>query len=368
MEDDNIPTMQLFNDDQFGGSDHHPSPLDGLDNGVGSRPQQRAPRQPPQQQQRRIERAPPQQPQRQAPRVRPPPAVEEVVEEFAEEQNTINDAQTRMAMASYYNALLGDPLFGDDDSYEAQAVEHEIRSFAKERLEIFLGMRQEKVLQQAPVSNFSPDEEKMLAWLLDPMRFKALSLLLNKLMPQAQQNEQEEEAPPVVQRAAPKAPPRVQPKPQPTVRRSIPAPAAPTPRVGRQASAPPPRALPAPARRAAPSRGRPQPNRTRSAIDNLEIYERNEEPPLETPYRTAENPNKVYKDVIANGERIQRDITPEVKPVGMKPMPIPSPEAWNAMNAAQLSQTMALSPNSKMFGTALPQIGAVTQDPNDNEV
>lgn len=74
-------------------------------------------------------------------------AVEQVLEEVEESsiEESIPEAQKRIKIANYFLALIEGGFFGNDDSEAAKFVESEIMEYAKERLEVFLGMKQEKV-------------------------------------------------------------------------------------------------------------------------------------------------------------------------------------------------------------------------------
>lgn len=98
--------------------------------------------------------------QEQRPRRRAlPPPVQEEVEEFEEDAENedfsaiLNDANLRLEQGQLYKLIMNAELFnvGDADEKAIKNVQREIRKFAKERMEVMLGMRQEA---QAQVNAF----------------------------------------------------------------------------------------------------------------------------------------------------------------------------------------------------------------------
>lgn len=80
-----------------------------------------------------------------------PPPTQEEVEEFAEDAENedfsaiLNDANLRLEQGQLYKLIMNAELFnsGDADEKAIKNVQREIRKFAKERMEVMLGMRQE---------------------------------------------------------------------------------------------------------------------------------------------------------------------------------------------------------------------------------
>lgn len=91
---------------------------------------------------------PSRQPIRQAQPPPPPPPVQEEVEEEAEEEDfsdILSDAHLRLEQGSLYKMIMNHNLFEgtDADPKAIKNVEKEIRQFARERMEVMLGMRKE---------------------------------------------------------------------------------------------------------------------------------------------------------------------------------------------------------------------------------
>lgn len=73
-----------------------------------------------------------------------------------------NEAQLRVKMANCYMAILDNGIFGDDKGEAAELVEQEMREFANERMEILLGMRQERPMPNYSNGQFTDDEVRAL--------------------------------------------------------------------------------------------------------------------------------------------------------------------------------------------------------------
>jgi len=75
---------------------------------------------------------------------------EEVVEQEEDYSAVLSDAKLRLAQGSLYEMLMNNNLFQDldIDPKAVKNVEREVKQFARERMEIMLGMRQEKIAQQ----------------------------------------------------------------------------------------------------------------------------------------------------------------------------------------------------------------------------
>lgn len=103
------------------------------------------------------------------PASRPTPPTQEEVQEMQDEDSVdqeesseeedystvLSDAKLRLAQGSLYELLMNNALFGevDVDPKAVRNVEKEIKNFAKERMEIMLGMRQER---STHVAEFDP--------------------------------------------------------------------------------------------------------------------------------------------------------------------------------------------------------------------
>lgn len=87
-------------------------------------------------------------------------------EEFVEDDfsNVSNDAMFRLEQGRLYKMIMDNDIFSGTDA-DAQAVKyvtHRLRSFAKEQMEIMLGMRQESVKESAVSSPFNELEVRIL--------------------------------------------------------------------------------------------------------------------------------------------------------------------------------------------------------------
>jgi len=66
--------------------------------------------------------------------------IEDTDDDFTD---VLSDARLRLEQGSLYELIMNSDLFGGSESKAARNVQREIRRFAKERMEIMLGMRQE---------------------------------------------------------------------------------------------------------------------------------------------------------------------------------------------------------------------------------
>lgn len=84
-------------------------------------------------------------PQITAPEVRPHPEADEAQEDD-DYSDIMTDARIRLAQGQLYEIIMNHDLFAgiDADEKAVKIVQREIRNFAKERMEIMLGMRQEQ--------------------------------------------------------------------------------------------------------------------------------------------------------------------------------------------------------------------------------
>lgn len=147
----------------------------------------------------------------------PQPQVAEEVPE--DDEAYMNNVRERHEVSSHYIQLLEAPLFGNQTA-PARIVEREVRKYVRERLEVLLGIRQDRpqVVQQEPL--FSDEETASIKLLLASMRAKGM-LAAAAPPPVAP-------APPQAVRAA--SPPPARPAPQVVVR-TAPAPIQRTPAV-----------------------------------------------------------------------------------------------------------------------------------------
>lgn len=101
--------------------------------------------------------APPVAQQAPAPQPQPPAPQyaeeEEITEEEEDFSSILTDARLRLEQGRLYEMLINHNLFEGTDADEKaiKYVQKQIRNFAKEQMEIMLGMRQEVVKQEAPV-------------------------------------------------------------------------------------------------------------------------------------------------------------------------------------------------------------------------
>jgi hypothetical protein len=98
-----------------------------------------------------------------------------VVEGLAEEQeqaidDQMSDVEKRLEIASYYRLLLRENLF-DNDSEAGATVLKEVRGFIKDRLQVLLGLKAEKVAVVAPAQKLFSDDQ-----------LQALKALANKVL------------------------------------------------------------------------------------------------------------------------------------------------------------------------------------------
>lgn len=96
------------------------------------------------------------------------PEVEEEQEEESEEESdesVMDDVEKRLEIASFYQALLKNPLFNGsrNKGSGATVVEKEVRSFCRTRLEILVGLKQEvKVAPVVAISQFTQEQAETL--------------------------------------------------------------------------------------------------------------------------------------------------------------------------------------------------------------
>jgi len=88
-------------------------------------------------------------------------AIDEVIAESDEVDQLMGEAERRFEKAQYYQSLLRQPFF-DDLTQTSEEVMDEIRGFIRERLSILLGITPEAQKSKQVVSDFSPDELKVL--------------------------------------------------------------------------------------------------------------------------------------------------------------------------------------------------------------
>lgn len=94
------------------------------------------------------------------------PEVEEVFEETEEDyESVLADANLRIRQGVLYQTIMNSDIFDENDDEDPRALENvtrEIRKFARERMEIMLGMRQETSKQAMVSSPFNELEVMVL--------------------------------------------------------------------------------------------------------------------------------------------------------------------------------------------------------------
>lgn len=86
--------------------------------------------------------------------------VDNLVEQHTDDE--LMDVDLRLATADHYRAIVKNKFFADESTPAAQLVDREMRAFVKNRLEVLLGLRQEREEPVAHVSEFSPEEVSAL--------------------------------------------------------------------------------------------------------------------------------------------------------------------------------------------------------------
>jgi hypothetical protein len=126
------------------------------------------------------------QPAPQRPQPRPNPASQAILDAYEDAQQdyeqqaaqertlqeTFTEAERRFDKAKYYKLLLGQPIFSDS-SAAGEEVEAEVRTFAQERFEVFLGMRQERGAIPAVFDGWEKEDFDALLQLIRTIRAKA---------------------------------------------------------------------------------------------------------------------------------------------------------------------------------------------------
>lgn len=81
--------------------------------------------------------------------------VDVIEDEEDDYSDVMNDARIRLAQGQLYEIIMNHELFAgvEADEKAVKIVQREIRNFAKERMEIMLGMRQEKSAEETVVSS-----------------------------------------------------------------------------------------------------------------------------------------------------------------------------------------------------------------------
>jgi hypothetical protein len=87
---------------------------------------------------------------------------QEDVEKHVTEFQEMDEAERRVIKAGYYRDVLNCSLFGDDEEPEAYEVEEEIRTFARERLRVYLGMSADTKRELKEVQMKLPFSEKQV--------------------------------------------------------------------------------------------------------------------------------------------------------------------------------------------------------------
>jgi len=251
-----------------------------------------------------------------AAKVAPPPVAQEEEEQETEEEAmdavvadltadrprsleaTLTEAERRFDKAKYYKLLLSAPLI-NDASPAGQEVEEELRTFAQERFEIFLGMRSERPPPGAVPAVFQ-------AW--EPEDFKVLHDLIRSIRARA---------------GGIPTPPAPRPEPSITpLGASAPTPAPAVPSIR------PVQAQPAPAAAAQPPAPAPAPKKKRApAAAGVTKVGKRLVKPLVNPMdgKPVLNP--------FTGQQVMKDITQQVPPPpgGVQPIPMPTDPAQITM-------------------------------------
>jgi hypothetical protein len=132
--------------------------------------------------------------------------IDEVIAESDEVDQLMGEAERRFEKAQYYQSLLRQPFF-DDLTQTSEEVMDEIRGFIRERLSILLGITPEAQKSKQVVSDFAPDELKVLKQVAARILKKPE---LGEISPQVRVA-----APPVKVAVRPTQPQKVQARPQP---------------------------------------------------------------------------------------------------------------------------------------------------------
>ena len=245
------------------------------------------------------------QPQRPAPQ--PQPVQDDIIDQAfglapgqRSLEETFTEAERRFDKAKYYKLLLAQPIFSDS-SVAGQEVEAEVRAFAQERFEVFLGMRQERGTAPIPTAfdGWEQADFDNLLQLIRTIRQKA-GLLTAATKP-----------------AAPPAEPRITPR----------APTTPT-------------VAPEPALRPRAASGQPRTGENPPKAPRVTKGPRQRKlKPLVDPYTGQTKVDPV------TGQPLMKDITPQVRPpVGVGEQPIPMQigrEAVAAIHATKASEAAA---------------------------
>lgn len=81
--------------------------------------------------------------------------------DLIEEDEQLSEVERRLEIASFYRLLLNDRLF-ESENPAAHAVEKEIRTYIRARLEVLVGMRSEASVQTPSANPFSAEETVIL--------------------------------------------------------------------------------------------------------------------------------------------------------------------------------------------------------------
>lgn len=232
-------------------------------------------------------------------------AEREAAEAAQAQMNRMTEARNRFAKAALYEQLIEGQIFEGDDPVTLQ-VEEEIKNFVEERLMVLLGM--------------APEQQKAKAFdILDEDEVTVLKLFAAKML-----GRQAAIPKPAVEAVKPQPPKPVLAAPRPVAPTAPAAPSLAAPRrrgrppgtgkhqraaaaAAQQVAPPPPAPTPAPApQRVAP----PVPQRT----------------PVPTVDPSATSPGQRTVQ-LPNGEvRVVSGQTGQAKPVGRRPLPMPSPD------------------------------------------
>jgi hypothetical protein len=204
-------------------------------------------------------------------------------------EETVTEAEKRFDKAKYYKLILGQALF-NDSSAAGQEVEQEIRNFAQERFEVFLGMRQERGAVPAIFEGWEPAD------------FETLLIMIRRI-----RQKPELAAPPPGPKAEPTinvrgAPTSSSPASEPSLRPIGQGPAQARPIRQQQQRRNP----------TGPRKGQPRQRVTQPLVDK--------------------HTGQVRKDPVT-GRVLEQDITPQVRPSAEAPQPVPLPPEGPALTA-----------------------------------
>jgi hypothetical protein len=223
-------------------------------------------------------------------------------EAVAEEMRTLSEVEKRLRKANYYRAILENGIFDGEVTLEGEEVADEFREFAISRLRELMGLMAPKPPAEEQPFPFS--KEEILALKLWANQLAGKAHLLQPSAPKPTRKA------PVSQVAL-----AAQPQPAPVPTQVAPPPAPPKapqqPQVRRMADPSAPR-RPAPQRRQAPAQ--------------------------EASKAPQQRKSQVQEVVAPDGSTVKVNLKGPARPVGIQPVPMPSPEMALAFEAARSEQ------------------------------